>query len=1187
MPSFSLATEAMAAIAQLIVYNAHNGEFVEIPKPVRFHTLPAFKEFLVETFASHAKCSTDDVFLLTPFGIKLNVNVINEMTECYYYDRRLFDRTASRDAALRYYHTNDIEHGAPSSFKFPLEHDESSIPHTFDQYEQWARALMQQTAKNHRLCDQLTRRINSIFKALNIIFQFVSTFVSSSEKSFNGYYSCIKLMWTKSLGSSWQVHYAALKALPRIQLKDNLPINLEEFLDETALLTAADLTRKHLPEIVEKFNAFSAAMTSINEETLGVDKMIEALRVESVATFKGFEESKKDLLKSIENYKSAFAEDVQMFRSVSKREQRVIYLQHKDLSNKFFEAADRVFNYSKSLLVFHRNLTSESIPIFQAIASLQMKAVQLRNDSRAIMVKTDTAIISEPNGANSAVDYYLLEKIRGAEDLLSMAIDIPLLFGFVLVEKRRQFEWHDFFLNGLVTGVSEQLTVVIEHERAFQSLWIKKFGHYIKHLDDSVELETHVPAIDVTAVNASTSTNPNSIFTWIGLTQPTREDILKYIEVLKDKKFEKFATILEKNYKDMVYSTDQMNKMTRIVSSLSAHVYMNDKERGSDTKLGLISELGKEGFDVNLVEGLKLRIRKLENLLHQNQYANLNNWPVVHSELTNSAAQMSLIVNKDAKQQTPLTLLQRDKPLKKSPSPNTPPRVLDASTTIDKHLDNIRLRKASTELGARNADLERDNEELVSRNEQLLSCNQDLVTCNKELVAHNQELSKGNDEYLKRVEELERQLKEKDVTFQALQKELALSHQKLKDVESEHASHMTSALHEKEKLEAELDSIKVEYSSSRAELQELSKVRAELAKANAELLTNILEKEEDFASERSDLQREINERSAEVEQKTEQVEGLLAAAKSKQTQADELLYKLNGALISLFGAISTLSSALIDYFREFCLVTQSMGLLLVREPTSDGKLEYRIKRVKGLRVRTSEEPENEHGPEMKTTVVKDIEEAFGWLQSAKEAINDKNKVDGNASINENSESIEIRSQQLIDVFSSFIDKGLLDNSVKLISFKEDVQLQSHENGVSADEGFFYNGIVKRFNDVEGYAKKLTKENKVKNSELTKALKVQNGKISINNFQEGDLVLFLPTIKDDDADERELTPWTAFNIDAPHYFLDVASQPTTSAKDWVVNRIVKIEAHEVTAGSDKKQNPYSLAVGDKWYTVTTK
>lgn len=1186
----------MATIAQLIVYNAHNGDHVEIPKPVRFHALPAFKEYLVETFASQSRGNTDDIFLLTPFGIKLNINTINEVNECFYYDRRLFDRTALYESVLRYYHTNEVDALGPSLFKLPVDHDEKSIPQTFDQYEQWARALMQQTAKNQRLCDTLARRINSIFKALNIIFQFVSTFVKSSEKSFNTYYTCIKLMWTKSLGTSWLSHYTALKALPRIQLKDGLPITLVEFLKEPDFVAAADFTKKHLPQIVDKFNRFSEVMSLINEETLNVDKMIEKLRMDSVATFKSFEASKKDLFQSIDDYKAAFAEDVQMFRSVSKREQRMIYLQHQGLGSKFFDAADKIYLYTKSLQEFYHNLTSGSLPIFQAIAALQMKAVLLRNDSKALMVKPDTGVPSEDNSAEPAVDYFLVEKVRGAEDLLSMTIDLPLLFGFILVEKRRQFEWHDFFLNGLVTGVSEQLTVVVEHESAFQNLWIKKFGHYIKQLDENVELMTHVPAIDVTAVNANPTTSPNSIFSWIGQTQPTREDILKYIGILKDKKFEKFAAILEKNYKDMVFSTDQMNKMTRIVTSLSTRVYLNDRDQSTDAKSDLVSELGKDNFDLNLVEGLKLRIRKLENLLHQNQYRNLNSWPVVRSELTNSAAQMSLIVNKDAKQQTPLLLLQRDESIKKSPSPNTPQVVLDASATIDKHLDNIRLRKASTELGARNADLERDNDDLVSRNEQLLACNLDLVACNKDLVAHNQELSKSNETYAKKVEELEWQLKQSDSAYKSLQEELRQSQQKLKATESDKFTQADTALREKEKLEAELDSIKVEYSSSRAELQELNKARADLVQAKEELLNTILEKEQDFASERSDLQREINELAAEVEQKSEQVDGLRVAAESQQKHVDHLLYMLNETLVSLLSAIGKLCSALTEYFREFCLVTQSMGLLLVHEPSTDGTMEYRIKRVKGLRVRSSDESETDQVPPMKTAVVKDIEEAFDWLQEAKDSVNSINSIEsganrtkegGNNIITEKSVSIETRSQQLVDIFSSFINKGSLDRAVKLISFKEDVQLQSHENGVSADEGFFYNGIVKRFNDVEGYAKKLTKENKAKSAELAKALKALNSKITINNFHEGDLVLFLPTIKDDDTDDREQAPWTAFNIDAPHYFLDVKSQPTTSAKDWVVNRIVKIEEHEVLEGNDRTHNPYSLAVGDKWYTVATK
>lgn len=74
---------------QLTIYNAHNGESVVLSKPVRYHTLQSFKDFLLESFTKYTIASHENIFLLTSFGMKLNYSMINEMADIYVYDKRL------------------------------------------------------------------------------------------------------------------------------------------------------------------------------------------------------------------------------------------------------------------------------------------------------------------------------------------------------------------------------------------------------------------------------------------------------------------------------------------------------------------------------------------------------------------------------------------------------------------------------------------------------------------------------------------------------------------------------------------------------------------------------------------------------------------------------------------------------------------------------------------------------------------------------------------------------------------------------------------------------------------------------------------------------------------------------------------------------------------------------------------
>ncbi|CAO3646945.1 unnamed protein product [Mucor hiemalis] len=86
------------------------------------------------------------------------------------------------------------------------------------------------------------------------------------------------------------------------------------------------------------------------------------------------------------------------------------------------------------------------------------------------------------------------------------------------------------------------------------------------------------------------------------------------------------------------------------------------------------------------------------------------------------------------------------------------------------------------------------------------------------------------------------------------------------------------------------------------------------------------------------------------------------------------------------------------------------------------------------------------------------------------------------------------------------------------------------------------------------------------------------KISFRNFKVGDVALFLPT--------RNSTgkPWAAFNIGAPHYFLQGTDNILSDmeSREWIVARIVTLEEHIVAEGM---ANPYGLAADLKYYELT--
>ncbi|KAF2863871.1 hypothetical protein K470DRAFT_254747 [Piedraia hortae CBS 480.64] len=151
-------------------------------------------------------------------------------------------------------------------------------------------------------------------------------------------------------------------------------------------------------------------------------------------------------------------------------------------------------------------------------------------------------------------------------------------------------------------------------------------------------------------------------------------------------------------------------------------------------------------------------------------------------------------------------------------------------------------------------------------------------------------------------------------------------------------------------------------------------------------------------------------------------------------------------------------------------------------------------------------------------------------------------------------------------------------------------------------------IAKRVRDFEYTAKKYNKEAKdtARRSEAYKErfhrLKsLSSSKLTVKDFQEGDLALFLPTRG------QVKGAWAAFNIGCPHYFLSEKPSMNLAKRDFIVARITGIEKRTVGSalptdnGSSslvasaaaclppddggEDPNPFDLSHGLTWFLVT--
>lgn len=1264
-----------AHIEYLTVYNAHTGILLRVPKPLRFHTLGEFKNYLYENFTNYIIGSADNIFLLTAFGIKLNFAMINSINDVYMFDKRLFvegnDAIFEKYLQLSQHHPNEMLRPKPYEPSTTIDDEIAQIVSTLKVCDGWSRALVQDSLQINDRIDHYVKQTNAIFMSLSVIFEFTTNYIRDIKKYFENHQNHVQLLSMKSLHDSWKSHYNDLKKFPDISLRlsPNSHLRLSNYLDSGELAASAAYIGKFLPAVVEKFNGFSREVARVNKLQLDIDLNIEHLRKESISRFKDTEKSKSAFLGEIESLSKEILADSEALNSNNAKQ---IFPRQTERAKALFSEVQHRYKLLRSLYDFKCMLGRSSIVIFEKMGSLQKTMVQIRSEIKTLTSEKLEEISNFKDfPIEGNIDSKTIARIQIAEDHLSMTIDFPLLFGIIMIEKRRQYEWHNFFSKGVVHNTSEQLTMIIKHELDFQKLWIRKYGRLVKLITLHNMFRIQLPSIDLSLVNGKIQNREDSILAALGDVDIHREDIANYILIINSQKLATTAETLTKNFDSLTVTTENLKHITKIIATLSSFASPNNLKMKIEKEANSMVSNVENDTDLNIINGLRSRIRCLESLLHQRQYQELLSWPVLKNSGGRSPDnRQSMLLLAPSHNGTTKSTSESFKHRRSSSSrsqqvDNSSSKILDASVTIDKHLDNIRLRRENSELVSTNGLLVRENESLQNQLTALKKQLEEKCTESESMRAnfeekfaitqatieelgnrHEEEFHKFKRAKLEEISELQR-LKDvefrdlqhrKDVELQDIQKKRdqelhnfnrnkAEELQDLKKKKDEELSEikrsrdveLTKFAAENSDLKAQIADLKVSLQNTHNEHDreneldlEISNLSAELSDLkilNSELTSTLSSLEEKLSSEREVLDHMITDRESKIKEQelkikdlTDDLEGKTRDLKrmvdaEKQTLSwSSLLDALNKHSITLMFYIEQLVMRNLEFFKEFCFVLESMGLLLVSDE-ENGKHELKIARVKGLRTRKGIESLDEKALKGRTTPHSqsyvEIAQMANWTEVLLEKLARlKEDVYKQLPSEDQRDHLTFVAEQLEEIFKEDFedssDMSAFSKFMKAISFTENVQLQHHNSDVEAvNQKFFLNGISKRFLDVEAFAKKLTKENKQKAHELAKSIELCNSKITVNNFAIGDLVLFLP-IRIEDAGDQTEVPWTAFNIDSPNYLLDLLINHVNPNQEWIVNRVRNITQHEVTqeAVDDRTKNPFALSVGSLWFMIYT-
>ncbi|RLV82598.1 Autophagy-related protein 11 [Meyerozyma sp. JA9] len=794
----------------LTIHNAHNGLTVSLQKPIRYHSYQSFKDYIVDIFTCFILDNDSNVFLLTQFGMRVDFNIINELNDIYFFDKRLFVSDNPR-ALLKDYSfqtSRDIpppKHPTLAPYSSALGIRQMSS--TLRSNAGWSMSVKADAALADEQIRAYKRQISVMFRCLSIMFEFIASFTSDIESSFTKFYNHINQLSIKTLHEHWKSHYKTLASRSPFTFKNGTSVRLVDMLNYDALVEASQFVESNLSTVVDQFNQLSATINEVNKAKIDIDGEIQALRDESIAEFASLKAS-ESLLEDIKSIGSAISTEIDSTASSESRALADIYTKHVESSKKLDEKYVQLYNDLTKLAQFKAKLAEKGTDLFQHCARLQMQMVNVK------LALNEFDSRKQEGKQRSAMQK--VQEIKKKEEYLSLTIDLPLLFGFAIIEMRRQYEWYDFFASGAVSNVTEQLQAIINQERAFRKIWAKKIGSFLSTLDSlPSDLPQTLPSLDVTVVKGR-----QDFFGEFWTHDIQREDInsyIKWVGSIDSGKHANFSTLLERNFEDLIKSTNAMKSVTKAIGTLSSYTSPENIDAGQ-------SNDKKE--DQDLIQGYKNRIRKLENLLHQHQFKDLSTWPVIKG----SSQDQSIIFNPKRNASGSDNVLVRSQHDTKILLQNRRSSV--DHSKLAKENEDLTKRLQQLEIGA-----EKKSETKVPF-EASVTGTKVLAQQNTEILAQKKALDIKVDSQLQAIEKLKKESSEKDNEILALKKQIQQQTWEANDFHARNAELQRKAEQKYDQLVRELKEEKDKSARLTSELQAIksgAKDRNDAEKAIAEL----------------------------------------------------------------------------------------------------------------------------------------------------------------------------------------------------------------------------------------------------------------------------------------------------------------------------------------------------------------
>jgi autophagy-related protein 11 len=1135
------------------IINAHTGSVLQISR-YYFLSLDELRKFC----SAQLNIPKEQLFLLTSLGHKLRASSLEHVDEIYVFDKNLFSTDGSEDTIQRYLksmYTEGVDTYIRPINSPLLDIDLNRLAKSKDARQLmgllttnlgWIAAIESDSALYLKKALELKSKVEMMFKSVKVASLYTQAYYTDVKKIYDSTLDFLNHLQKQSLNIKWADHYNLLE---NIKTLDDLP--LSGLLDKSLLSEGASESVKLNRGLNSTLTTQRTRLTTSLKLHTEVDGNMDTIELETRKMFST-------------NEGESWLATLMTLCGEAQRDTRHLLDQTKNaMDNLSIDLMLETFQLHKEEYV--SNIYNLSYSLYKMLTSYKEVFTKLQ-----LSIATFLKKLSESQSEMVTLKESLrslgpqIERVQDLESSLAHTIDVPLLYGLYIIEGVRRFEWLKN-VKQEASRANEEFATIREKEIKLRTSWVKNYGDILKLLNKNISSFSNDGLTSFELImNKDSSNEFENSFTY--------EDVQRYVEQL------------------------QRNE----VSSEIVQALFNNLE-DIPSKLAKKASASKGVSRDSVIQGYKIRIKKLENLLHQEQFKNFQQWP--SSDRFSSISRLSVNNNlnssslRDSTCKNSISALSNSGELTKVTEENRTlnnniKRHKNTIEVLNKELKNLKhqlstrefeqqalqnnLEKLkdehSSEISKFRLKLSQEEVKTSTLEDEVANLKGDLEVHESKSISQEKTINNLKGENQKKIIIYEEQLKSKDFELETLRKvnvdqgdidalkvelEEMRRQMKEKDHQLKEAKQALSIrekdLNKQAELLTEKDNIiKKMDESATTELETWKRKSTELQEQN-EALTNRIEisneNYERLKSMKNDLLENMSNRENEFasekgshQKEMEAMKLRIEELENKDSQTDAEISRLNELISkqshSIFQLVVIINSLIIKS-RDLSDILVTFYDLFCATLKSMGLLAVRSEANNGITIMRVKGLRK--GNYMSATV--DVAAGF--------------KSDLEQVVHKCAIWTELPDKQLLELGGSESELGsdsissiveMLIETYNLTTF-EDKYLK-FVNLVTNLNDLYLSSISKRFKEVEHLAKKELKENKMFRESESK-------KISIRNFKRDDMVLFLPT-RSNDVLAGSAHSWAVFNDMGDVKYLLKNEVALSTQKQWFIGRILQIE-----------------------------